>query len=110
MQLLHKTNDSARAHAIQHFLERRGVPAAVHGVQSARALPVGFVPNTLSLWVIKDQDLPGAEKLLAEFFAEESPPTGAPAAKPLPKGLRFVLLAGITFMLVLLACAAAYGT
>lgn len=105
MQLIYKTNDNERAHAICDLLQKRGFPAVVHGEVTARATPP-TLPFPITVWVLRDDDLAAAESMLAVFFAAEATASGRAPATPMNPRLRTFLLALGAFLVTLLACLA----
>jgi hypothetical protein len=109
MQLIYKTDSSARADTIQELLERAGIPAAVHGA-GLHSLLKSRAADAVSVWVVRDEDLARAQAVLNQFFQQEAGHPGVPhPARPTNRKLRALLLALAAFLVCMLALLAASG-
>lgn len=105
MQIIYKTNDGERAHAICDLLQKRGFPSVVHGEVTARATHPSL-PFPITVWVLRDDDLAAAESVLEGFFAAEATAPGRVPPAPMNRRLRSLLLVLGAFLVTLLACLA----
>lgn len=109
MQLIYKTDSSARADAIQELLERSGIPAAVHGA-GLHSLLKSRAADAVSVWIVRDEDVGRAQAVLNQFFQEEAGRPGAPQpARPTNRKVRALLLVLAAFIVCALALLAASG-
>lgn len=109
MQLIYKTNDIKRADELQNHLEQAGIAAAVHGA-GTYSLVRNKAADAVSVWVVKDEDLPKAQALLGKLFQSEAAASGSHfPPKPVNKRLRSALLVFAAFVTCLLAMLAAFS-